>query len=143
MKFKIIVISFLGLLAIQSCKKKEDRIMDKLKGTWTVSEYNRKSTGVVSSFPSSKNTLEFIYSKNAYTSSLKGVYKIDYFDTNIADVIDTFKYELKKEELSITKVQKASNVLFLRQRFKLDEYKNNTLKLTRIDTTDFYIKATK
>lgn len=143
MKFKIIVILLLGLFAIQSCKKKEDRILDKIKGIWTLSEYNRKSTGVVNSFPSSKNTFEFIYSKNAYTSSLKGVYKIDYFDANIADIIDTFRYELKKEELSITKVQKASNVLFLRQRFKLDEYKNNTLKLTRIDTTDFYIKATK
>jgi hypothetical protein len=139
-KKSYIVVLF--LMIAFACKK-EDRILNKLKGTWTVSEYNRKSTGVVNSFPSSKNTFEFIYSKNAYTSSLKGVYKVDYFDANIADVIDTFKYELKKEELSITKVQKSVNVSFLRQRFKLDEYKNNNLTLTRIDTSDYYIKATK
>ena len=143
MRFKVIVILFFGVFVMHSCKKKEDRILDKIKGTWTVTEYNRKSTGMVNSFPSSINTFEFIHYKNAYTRSLRGVYKVDYFDSSIPNVIDTFQYELKKEELSITKVQKSINVQFLRQRFKLDEYKNNNLKMSRIDTTDYYIKATK
>jgi len=136
----IIVICFLFAFA---CKKKEDRVLKKLEGTWTINEYNRKSTGVVTDFSSQKMTFEFLPYKKAYTRTLKAIYKLDYNDASLIDVIDTFSYELKKDELSITKVQKAINTQFLRQRFTISEYKNNQLTLTRKDTTEYYIKATK
>lgn len=139
-KNSYIVVLFLVLAF--ACKK-EDRILNKLEGTWTVSEYNRKSTGVVSDFSSQKMTFEFLPYKKAYTRTLKAIYKLDFNDASLIDVIDTFSYELKKDELSITKVQKSINTQFLRQRFTISEYKNNQLTLTRKDTTEYYIKATK
>lgn len=130
------------MLAVFSCKK-EDRILNKLEGTWTVNEYNRKSTGTVTDFSNQKITFEFLPYKKAYTRTLKAIYRLDYVDAALTDVVDTFSYELKKDELSITKVQKTLNTQFLRQRFLLDKYKSNQLTLTRKDTTEYYIKATK
>jgi hypothetical protein len=78
------------------------------------------------------------------------VYRVDYSDNNKASIIDTFEYQLKNEELDITQIKnKTTNgvfnntFVFLRRRFKIEGYKTNSIKLTRIDSADLYIKATK
>jgi hypothetical protein len=81
---------------------------------------------------------------------MKGIYRVDYADVNKLPIIDTFEYQLKNEELDITKVKnKITNgvfnntFVFLRRRFKIEGYNSSNIKLTRIDSTDLYIKATK
>lgn len=146
-KYKIIL-SFVAVLFIfQNCKK-EDQILKKLVGTWDITEYNRAGGYVKSDFSSDATTFEFIPHKRAYTSTLRAVYKIDYSDPSKQDFIDTFRFELKKNELDISYVQHnqplAKEVKFLySKRFKIEEYKSNKLKLSRVDSTDLYIKATK
>ena len=74
---------------------------------------------------------------------MKAVYRVDYTDTSKIDMVDTFKYQMKGDELDIIAIQKSANIKFLRNRFTIKEYKDNKLHLLRIDSTDLYIKATK
>jgi hypothetical protein len=134
----VVILSFV----LGGCKK-EDRILKKLVGTWNITEYKRAGGFVRSDFSSDPITIEFLPHKRAYTSTLKAIYRIDYTDPLKTDMIDTFKFELKKSEFNVSFVQKGTNSGFLKKRFKLEEYKNNKLKLSRIDSTDLYIKATK
>lgn len=142
-KYKIILSFVLVLIIFQNCKKKEDRILKKLVGTWTITEYNRAGGRIKSDFSSDPATIEFFSHKRAYTSTMKAIYRIDYADPAKTDMVDTFKFELKNNELNISYVQKGTNTGFLKKRFKLEEYKNDKLTLVRIDSTDLYIKATK
>lgn len=148
MKTIIFLISFLLIVIFSSCKK-ENMINKKMEGTWTLSEMKLKS-GTVSDFSSEKRTLQFFKYKNAYTRTMKGVYRVDYLNSSKLPIIDTFEYQLKANELDITKIKNSyvngsfsNSYVFLRRRFSLDEYKKNTLMLVRKDTTDLYIKATK
>ena len=81
---------------------------------------------------------------------MKGVYRIDYIDVNKLPVVDTFEYQLKNDEIDITKVQNkkvngvfSNTFVYLRKRFKIEGYKTNSIKFSRTDSTELYIKATK
>ena len=118
-------------------------------GTWEITELKNKNT-TITDFSAGKRTMQFFKYKNEYTSTMKGIYRVDYTDNNKVSIIDTFEYQLKNEELDITKVKnKVTNgvfnnsFVFLRRRFKIEGYKTNNITLSRIDTTDLYIKATK
>lgn len=126
----------------QNCKK-EDRILKKLVGTWNITEYKRAGGFTKTDFSSDVTTFQFMSHKKAYTATMKAIYKIDYSDPAKTDMIDTFKFQMKGNELDITSIQKTANTKFLKRRFKIEEYKDNKLKLVRIDSTDLYIKATK
>ena len=141
------ILFFFFLISIFFNCKKENRINKNMVGTWTFVEYQSKSA-LMNDFSSEKWTFEFFKEKKAYTKTLRGVYKIDYVDPNRQDFVDTFKYELKKDELDISNVQHNNPVpkeikFLFSKRFKIEEYKNDKLKLVRIDSTDLYIKATK
>ena len=148
MKTIIFLISFLLIVIFSSCKK-ENMINKKMEGTWTFSEIKLKS-GTVSDFTTEKRTLQFFKYKNAYTRTMKGVYRVDFSDPNKGPFIDTFEYQIKGNELDITKIQNSkvngifsNSYVILKRRFSIEEYKKNVLRLVRKDTTDLYIKATK
>ena len=146
------IIIFLILLTTFIGCKKENVILKKLTGTWKIKEYTRAGAFTKTNFSDAEMTLEFIKYKNAYTATIKGVFRLDYTDVTKVDIIDTFQYQIKKDELDITFVQNKPTVgitrpnvtpTFLKRRFKIEGYKTNEIKLTRIDSTDLYIKAIK
>ena len=147
---KIIRIIFFFILCISFIKcKKENKINKKMTGTWVIDEYANKN-GVVSDFSLEKRSFQFFTYKKAYTRTMKGVYRIDYIDVNKLPVVDTFEYQLKNDEIDITKVQNkkvngvfSNTFVYLRKRFKIEGYKTNSIKFSRTDSTELYIKATK
>lgn len=141
-KTKILILLSLSTLFLFQCKK-EDKVLKKLVGKWNFIEFNRAGGRVKSDFSSDPASFEFISYKRAYTSTMRAIYRINYSDPLKTDMIDTFRFELKGNEFNISFVQKTSNSSFLKKRFKIEEYKNNKLKLVRVDSTDLYIKATK
>lgn len=149
MKNTLIIVFFLTLgMCFQACKK-ENKINKNLEGSWTFSEYNTK-LGFVNDFSAETRTFQFFKYKNAYTRTMKGLYRVDYNDISKSPIIDTFEYQLKDNMFEITKVQNKkvngafpNTVGFLRRRFLLSNSASSTLTLTRVDTTGFYIRATK
>lgn len=137
----ILIVLLLGF-SFYSCKK-ENRVSKELKGNWTFTEYKRNNGVIVTDFSTDKMTFEFQKYKKAYTQTMKGIYRIDYSDATKTDIVDTFRYELKQEELTISKVQKSANNSFLKRRFKIAAWKDNELLLERIDSVGCYIKAVK
>lgn len=115
-----------------------------MEGTWNLTEYKRGGDFVKSDFSQDKMSMVFKRYKNAYTRTMEGIFIIDYADPVKIDVRDTFDYQLKGNEIDITKMPvNSKHEKFLRKRFKIEEYKKDKLKLVRIDSTDLYIKATK
>lgn len=146
--YSSIFLVLLSALVIISCKK-ENRINKKLEGTWTFSELKLRS-GIITDFSTEKRSLQFFKYKNAYTRTMEGIYRVEYSDPNKQPIIDTFEYQLKNNELDITKIQNnkvngvfSNSYVILKRRFSIEEYKSNTLRIVRKDTTDLYIKATK
>jgi hypothetical protein len=146
---QISIMFFLTVLASFYACKKENKINKNMVGTWEITEMKNKNT-TITDFSAGRRTMQFFKYKNAYTSTMKGIYRVDYADVNKLSIIDTFEYQLKNEELDITKVKnnKVNGVfnntfVFLRRRFKIEGYNSSNIKLTRIDSTDLYIKATK
>lgn len=145
---KVIIIIISLAFWIQGCKK-ENRINRNLEGTWTIKEYTLKN-GLYTDFSSETRTFQFSKYKKAYTRSMQGVYKVIYTNPNKQPVIDTFEYQLKDRMLEITKVQnkKVNGALpntigFLKRRFLLSNSASNMFTLTRVDSTELYIRATK
>lgn len=131
-------------MAVFTNCKKENKINKSLEGVWNLTEYNRYGGYTKSDFSQDKMSFEFSKYKKAYTQTMKGVFVVDFADQTKLDVRDTFSYELKNEEFVISKVKAGSQyITLLRNRFKIEEYKDNKLKIVRIDSTDLYIKATK
>ena len=142
-KINILIVVILTFLFFQNCKK-ENRINKKMAGSWLLNEFNRAGGYTKSDFSQDKMSFEFKEYKNAYTKTMQGDFIIDYVDPNLIDVRETFDYQLKGNEIDITKMKIGSKYFnFLKKRFKIEEYKNDKLKLGRIDSTDLYIKATK
>ncbi len=115
-----------------------------MAGIWTVTELSTKK-GLLD-INSEKRTLEFFKEKKAYTKTLMGIYKVDYTDPIKVDLVDTFRYELKNDELAGSYAKKSfAKALFDNKRYKIKELTNSNISLQRIDSTDFnlYIKATK
>lgn len=124
-------------------------INKKMVGKWTVKEYTIKS-GTVSDFSNETRTFEFFKYKNAYTRTMKGIYRVDYINSTKLPIIDTFEYQLKNNLIEITKVQNKkvngsypNTTGFLKRRFNIDGYKTNDMTFTRNDSTDLNIKVTK
>lgn len=145
---KLVIIIALSAFFLQGCKK-ENKINKNLEGTWTISEYSLK-TGVYNDFSAETRTFEFSKYKQAYTRTMKGIYKVSYSDPNKQPVIDTFEYQLKDRMLEITKVQNKrvngvfpNTIGFLRRRFLLSNSASSEFTLSRVDSTGLYIRATK
>ena len=140
--FKFTMLLF-SMVAFSNCKK-ENKINKNLEGVWNLTEYNRSGGFTKSDFTQDKMSLEFSKYKKAYTQTMKGVFVVDFTDQAMVDVRDTFSYELKNDEFVISKIKAGSKyTTLLKNRFKIEEYKDNKLKIVRIDSTDLYIKATK
>ncbi|MES2591086.1 MAG: hypothetical protein V4608_04295 [Bacteroidota bacterium] len=138
------LIALLLLLVVFINCKKENKINKSLEGTWNLTEYNRSGGSTKTDFSQEKMSFEFSKYKNAYTQTMKGVFVVDFLDPIKVDVRDTFSYELKNEEFVISKVKAGSQyTTLLKNRYKIEEYKENVLKLARIDSAGLYIKATK
>ena len=141
-------VNFFSLLIFSSCSKKEQELSDKLKGKWTVSEL-RFNEDSIYSFAEGVHSIEFYGGKKAYTSTFLGVYRIDYVDQILKDVADTFRYDIKENQLNITNIDNASNTSktfkLIRYRYKIETLNNTELYLNRtpFDTTTAYLKAFK
>jgi hypothetical protein len=147
MKHRIIFF-FLLALGFLACKK-ENKINKEMAGTWKITAIRNKN-GVIDDFSSGTRTLQFFKYKKAYTRTMEGIYRLDYADPTKAPIIDTFEYQLKDDEFDVTKIvnKKVNGVynntfVFLKRRFKVSGYKTDDLTLSRIDSTELYIKATK
>lgn len=140
--YKLIVLLF-SMILFTNCKK-ENKINKNLEGVWNLSGYNRSGGYTKSDFSQEKMSFEFSKYKQAYTQTMKGVFVVDFADQTLVDIRDTFSYELKNEEFVISKIKAGSKyTTLLKNRFKIEEYKDNKLKIVRIDSTDLYITATK
>jgi hypothetical protein len=145
---KISIFVFLSAIVIQGCKK-ENKISRNLEGTWTITEINTRK-GFVNDFSTEIRTFKFLSYKRAYTRTMRGIYRVDYYDSRLP-IIDTFEYQLKDDKIEITKVQPAktvngisvTNFALLRRRFLLSGSATDKITLTRLDTTGFYIRAIK
>ena len=144
MKKNILLMSlFFVVLTFHNCKK-ENIINKKMAGIWYVIEYNRAGGYTKSDFSQDKMSIEFKEYKRAYTRTMKADFVVDFADPNLLDTRETFDYQLKGNEIDIINMPTNSKyVKFFKKRFKIEEYKNDKLKLVRLDSTDLYIKATK
>ena len=131
-------ILFFTILCLLSSCSKEQRISRKLEGKWQISSLkwaNGNSGDVIND----KHTLEFIPCEQAYTASCSGVYFLDYADTLKKDLTDTFRFELKNEEISISSVKNSipGNTFvtkILRQRYIFESRNNTSFELKRFRT---------
>jgi hypothetical protein len=141
----IIYFSFFGILILSSCSKKEQELSDQIKGKWTISEIRFNSDSLFNDFSKSKHTIEFFGGKRAYTSTFLGVYNIDYLDENIKDIVDTFIYDIKSDQLAITTTTTTTVRNLIRYRYKIETINGSELFLnkTPLDTTTAYLKAIK
>jgi len=158
-----IIVLILSVFFFCGCEKQKIKILaEELKGTWKINEFMykidykykinpRDSLFVdaiarmqnLNDLKSTTHTLEFFQTKNAYTSVLKGVYKIDYSDASLKDNVDTFDYTLSKNVLTVVTISSlkinasslpgSPKILPLfplpKFRFRLDEYKGENLSL--------------
>jgi hypothetical protein len=149
MKKYIILFFICTSFVFQNCKK-EDKILKNLVGTWSFNEFKRPNGYTKTDF-TDVYSMQFFSHKKAYTATMKGIFKVDYADPTKTDLIDTFQFQLKRDVIDITSVQnkKVNNAFpnitptLLKRRFKIEGHKTSSIKLTRIDSTDLYIKATK
>lgn len=130
------------MLLILACGK-EQKISDKIKGKWTISEIRFNQDSVYNVFDKEKHEIEFLGGRRAYTSTFKGIYFIDYLDASKKDIQDTFRYDIKNNQLSVTFVNNTTVFKLFRFRYKVESYKDNDLFLNRegIDTVMAGIRA--
>lgn len=130
------------MLLILACGK-EQKISDKIKGKWTISEIRFNQDSVYNVFDKEKHEIEFLGGRRAYTSTFEGIYFIDYLDASKKDIQDTFRYDIKNNQLSVTFVNNTTVFKLFRFRYKVESYKDNDLFLNRegIDTVMAGIRA--
>jgi|694.fasta_scaffold128041_2 hypothetical protein len=133
---------FCTLLFIVSCSK-EDEVMDQLKGNWQVNEIQFNADSTFKDFSAGLHTIEFWDTERAYTATGKGVYRIDYSDASLKDVADTFRFDIKEDQLSVTYTQTNLVKGLFRFRYKIQSYEGSDLFLDRtgIDTVSAHLKA--
>jgi hypothetical protein len=142
MKIQVFFFSVLLSLVLLSCQK-EQEISDKLNGSWSVTEIRFGEDSVYNRFNAEKHQIEFMGGGRAYTSTFRGVYFIDYFDASKKDIQDTFRYDIKDNQLSITFTKTSTVKNLLQFRYKVESYEGSELFLNRqgIDTVMAGIKA--
>jgi hypothetical protein len=146
---KIILFFYMSFLLF-ACSK-EQRTADKLVGKWQITNLKWANDSAVD-VTNDKHILEFFNCDQAYTASCSGVYFLDYADTLKKDLNDTFKFELKNDEISISSVKSSSPgntfvTKILRQRYIFENKNDNSFELKRFrtfaDSTNGLIKASK
>lgn len=140
-----VCLALFSMAILNSCSKQEQELSDQLKGKWNVSEIRFNSDSLFNDFSKGSHTIEFWGGKKAYTSTFLGVYRIDYIDANTMDVADTFRYDIKSNQLSITSTQTTTVRNLIRYRYKIETLNSSELYLnkTPFDTTSSYLKAIK
>jgi len=101
--------SFFWLLLFSACSKKEQELSDNLKGKWNISEIRFNDDSIYNDFSKGKHTIEFFGGKRAYTSTFSGVYTIDYIDQNTKDIVDTFRYDIKGDQVFLKSSELAGS----------------------------------
>lgn len=137
------IVLFVALLA--SACSKEQASSDKLKGKWQVTEIRFNDDSVFNDFSKISHEIEFFGGEKAYTTTFLGAYTINYSDENIKDIIDTFRYDIKNDQLAITYVKNSTVSKIIRYRYKIETLKESELYINRtpFDTITAYIKAIK
>jgi hypothetical protein len=147
---KYISISILSILLFTGCYK-EQKLADKLAGTWNITDLEW-ANGASVEIGADLHQIEFFNCEQAYTATCKGVYHLDYADSSKTDLRDTFRFDIKNEELAVTNVKATTGtnlfvVRFLRQRFNINQLDENMLQLDRVETfrdsTQGFLRATK
>ncbi len=142
---------FAVLLLLLSACSKEQKTSNELTGKWQISSLTWANGNTVD-VTNDKHSLEFFSCNKAYTTSCSGVYFLDYEDTLQKDLNDTFKFEIKNKEISISSVKNSdpSNSFvtkILRQRYIIEKLDDKLLDLKRFktfaDSTDGRILANK
>ncbi len=128
---------FLILFLFIACNK-EQRTADKLVGKWQISSL-KWANGNTIDVTNDKHTIEFLPCDQAYTASCSGIYSLDYADTLKKDLNDTFKFELRENEISISSVKNSTPgntfvTKILRQRYIFENKTDNNFELKRFRT---------
>jgi hypothetical protein len=133
----------LMLLILAASCSKEQKLSDKLNGKWIVQEIRFTNDSALTDFNNNRHFIEFFGGKRAYTATFLGVYTIDYADENLKDVVDTFRYDIKGDQLSITNTQSTAVRNLIRLRYKIETLNDAELFLNRtpLDTLTRHLKA--
>ncbi len=147
---KLAIIALLSVGFI-SCSK-EQNAADQLNiGVWKITQL-KWANGNEVDITNNVHKMEFFPCTDAYTATCKGVYTLDYADTTKTDLLDTFEFDIKADELSFTAVKNSvgSNTFvtkILRQRYEIEQLTDSELALKRFrtfaDSTEGYIRAQK
>ncbi len=147
-KLAIIALLCVGFI---SCSKEQNAADQLNAGIWKISLL-KWANGKEVETTNDIHKMEFFPCTDAYTATCKGVYTLDYADTARIDLRDTFQFDIKGSELSITAVKSsvASNTFvnkILRQRYEIEQLTDSELALKRFrtfaDSTEGYIRAQK
>jgi hypothetical protein len=147
-KLAIIVLLSVGLI---SCSKEQNAADQLNTGIWKITQL-KWANGNEVEVTNNVHKMEFFPCTDAYTATCKGVYTLDYADTTKTDLRDTFEFDIKADELSITAVKNSvgSNTFvtkILRQRYDIEQLTDSELALKRFrtfaDSTEGYIRAQK
>lgn len=147
---KLAIIALLSIGFI-SCSKEQNAADQLNSGVWKISQL-KWANGKEVETQNDIHKMEFFPCTDAYTATCKGVYTLDYSDSSKADLRDTFEFDIKADELSITAVKNSigSNTFvtkILRQRYEIEQLTDSELALKRFrtfaDSTEGYIRALK
>jgi hypothetical protein len=145
------IILFFSLLSLLYACSKEQNTADKLAGKWQISSL-KWANGNPIDVTNDIHSIEFLSCDKAYTASCTGIYFLDYADTLKKDLNDTFKFELKGDEISISSVKNSAPgntfvTKILRQRYIFENKSDNNFELKRFrtfaDSSNGIINATK
>ena len=147
---KLAIIALLSVGFI-SCSKEQNAADQLNTGVWKITQM-KWANGNEVEVTNNVHKMEFFPCTDAYTATCKGVYTLDYADTTKTDLRDTFEFDIKADELSITAVKNSvgSNTFvtkILRQRYDIEQLTDSELALKRFrtfaDSTEGYIRAQK
>jgi hypothetical protein len=147
MKNTVTFIGFILVFAMITSCAKEQRIADQLKGKWKIESISSPDPKTIQ--PNDTIIQHFVFEKceNAYTASCLGIYLVNY---PTKELIDTFRYELKDDQFSVSSVKNKtiqnenfkSGRVFLNKRFTFT-LSNDVFELKRVDTIDVQVKCKK
>lgn len=131
-------LSLIFAIALLSSCYKEQKTADTLQGNWTISRL-QWANGQEIPLTGDVHRIEFLPCEQAYTATCTGVYSLDYADTLRPDLRDTFRFEVKDDEFSISAIKASvpSNNFtsrFLRQRYTIESLDKSNLTFKRIKT---------
>lgn len=137
MAMKNLLFLVFAIALLSSCYK-EQKTADTLQGKWTITRL-QWANGQEISLSGDVHQIEFLPCEQAYTATCTGVYSLDYADTLRPDLRDTFRFEVKDDEFSISSIKASvpSNNFtsrFLRQRYSIESLDNSNFTFKRIKT---------